>query len=106
MGAASEDAHRSTVRWNERIFLWSCHLYYVEDRPAIDDATFDATVRCLDLNQNLWSPVFRERMLFFGHDMRMSLKPLAHAITLTDEEIEDAHTWREYVRFLNRFARH
>lgn len=100
----SEVGHIGTVRWQEQLFLWSCHLYYVEDNPVEDDASFDATVKCLDLNQDLWSPVFRERLAFFGHDMRMSLKITAHAISLTKSEIRDAHTWAEYVKFLKRFT--
>lgn len=105
MARPSDDAHRPTVRWHEQMFLWSCHLYYVEDKPVLDDQSFDATVRCLDLNQDLWSPVFRERMLFLKHDMRMSLITTAHTVRITDAEIEDARTWAGYLKFLRRFTR-
>lgn len=93
--------HASTVRWHEQMFLWSCHLYYVEDKPVFDDAAFDAVVRCLDLNRDLWSPVFRERMALI--DAGPTLMPTAHLVRLTDDEIADAHTWAGYITFLRRF---
>lgn len=93
--------HIATVRWHERLFLWNSHFYYVEDAPVFDDAEFDGVVRCLTLNRELWSPVFRDRMNFLGGD---DLKTVAFQIRLTDLEIADAHQWAAYIRFLRKFS--
>lgn len=86
----------SSVRWAEKRYLWACYLYYNADSSPVSDDDHDATERQLELNRDTWSDYFKSHL----DDPSKSLKPQAHAIALSEDEIANAFTWADYVKFV------
>lgn len=94
----------SSVRWGEKRYLWACYLYYhggdTLQSPESDES-HDATERQLELTRDLWSDYFKSKL----PDPAKKLKTQAHAIMLTEEEVEDAVMWTQYVEFLRKHCK-
>jgi hypothetical protein len=76
--------------WHCRMFLWSAYLYEAEDNPALSDHDYDQLCICLVR----WYPNLPE--WFTSRVPREDLEAgTGSGVTLTPEEIAQAHWWRD-----------
>ena len=79
------------IRWQQEMFMHSCYLYYVLDKPRLSDADFDSIVRILEDHYD----ELDERIKDLCPDGK--LKPIAYMIPsiMTSQEIFEAMEWGE-----------
>lgn len=94
--ATADEIRASSVRFAEMCYLWASHLYYVGAGSPVSDDDHDATERMLELSRSEWSDYFKSHLA----EPSRPLKTQAHAIRLSEEEIDNAHLWAGYVEFV------
>jgi len=82
---------KDILDWQYKMFLYSNYLYYVMDKPKLDDANYDTIVRILE---NHIDEIVDERLHSLLEGTR-KIKPVAFelALQLTEKEIHEAIDW-------------
>ncbi len=77
------------IKWQQEMFIHSCYLYYVLDKPKLSDADFDSIVRILEV----YYDELDDRIKILCPDGK--LKPIAYMIPsiMTSQEIFEAMEW-------------
>ena len=77
------------IKHQEQMFMHSCYLYYVLDKPLLSDADFDSIVRILEDHYD----ELDDRIKILCPDGK--LKPIAYMIPsiMTSQEIFEAMEW-------------
>ena len=77
------------IKHQEQMFLHSCYLYYVLDKPLLSDGDFDSIVRILEDHYD----ELDDRIKILCPDGK--LKPIAYMIPsiMTSQEIFEAMEW-------------
>ena len=78
------------LKWQEKMYIFSCYLYYELDNPKLSDDSFDATVKLLERHYDELSDRIK------AVAPKGTLKTEAHHIAhiLTDDEKKEALVWR------------
>ena len=76
-------------QWQVDMFLYSCYLYYVLDKPKLPDSDFDSIVRLLEDHYD----ELPERIKILCPERK--IKPVAYMVPsiMTSEEIFEAMEW-------------
>ena len=82
---------KDIVAWQEKMFFYSCYLYYVSDNPKLSDNDFDSIVRILENNYDVLS----ERIKHVCDKGKIKETAYLFAHDLTEQEIKEALEWRD-----------